>query len=94
MSMDKEYKLSAEDITDPGLILEIYGIDYDEAASEIHAVEVNEDDEVVHIWKGLDAIIAIYATLGLKRAKVMKWPGIYQILGLGYKIVNKLRGYL
>lgn len=91
LSRDVEKKLTFEDINDPGLILELYGLTYDEASAEICAVEMKNSYEVAKIHKGIDSVIAIYEKLGYSRAFWMKLPIFYTIMKICYKILNRIR---
>ena len=81
-----------EDINDPSLILELFGLDYQTCIEEIHAIEGNVLN--AKVYKGLDVYLRAHEKMGYKLARFALLPVVYHVLKLCYALVARFRSYL
>jgi predicted DCC family thiol-disulfide oxidoreductase YuxK len=85
--LDKRGRIHFVDITDPGFDPAAVGIAWDALMSRIHARL--PDGTVV---EGVEVFRRLYAAVGFTRlAAVTRWPGLAQLLELGYRWFAKNR---
>jgi len=79
---DKNGVLTFEDINDPGLMLELYGLNYDDCLEEIHGAIPTTPINYV-IYKGIDVYIVAHQLMGYKRYyQFLKNPGHSDVVSL------------
>lgn len=78
------------DITDPAFDARGYGLDPAAVHQKMH-VKVGDEVRI-----GVDAFIAIWENIRGQewKGRVARWPGVYQMLWVGYVVFAKVRPWL
>lgn len=86
---DREGRVQFTDISAADFNPAAVGLSHEELMAEIHARL--RDGEII---RGVEAFRRLYAAVGLRRlVSVSRWPGVSQLLEIGYRIFarNRLR---